>query len=466
MYNKGFLRQNSSFISFLQRVVDGFFIFIIYWIGTVLHNGNWDAKRILVSVLAVTLFLFFAEMKGLYNSWRTSSLLDEIRTVLSIWAMVAFMLLMLVFSTKTAELFSRLVVLMWFFTAPVALIAVRLVVRRVLRHFRSHGANMRTVAVIGNNPVGHRLAEHLTAMSWAGLSISGIYDHDDGAAADAGSSRYSLESIDELMRKAYAGTIDAVYIALPLRNEQFIEELLNRFADTTASVYVVPDLFISGLMHSRWIDFGGVPVISVFETPFYGLYEWAKRTEDLILGSLILLTVSPLMVLIAAAIKATSPGPVLFKQRRYGLNGAVVEVWKFRSMTVCEDGDHVEQAKKGDRRITPLGAFLRKTSLDELPQFINVLQGSMSIVGPRPHALVHNEQYRQLINGYMLRHKVKPGITGWAQVNGWRGETDTLEKMQKRVEYDLEYIQNWSLWFDLEIVVLTMFRGFIGENAY
>jgi putative colanic acid biosynthesis UDP-glucose lipid carrier transferase len=464
--SKGLLRKNSSLISFLQRVVDGFFIFIIYWIGNVLHDGTWDAKRILVAVLAVSLFAFFAELKGLYNSWRTSSLVDEIRTLLSIWLVVAFVLLILAFSTKTAEMFSRLVTLMWFFIAPLVLIAVRLAVRRLLRHFRRNGANMRTAAVVGNNPIGYRLAEHLTAMSWSGLVVGGIYDNHQLEGTDAARSLYALGSIEDLIQKAYAGTIDAVYIALPLRNEPLIEELLNRFADTTVSVYVVPDLFISGLMHSRWIDFGGVPVISVFETPFYGLYEWAKRTEDLILGLLILLTVSPLMVLIAVAIKATSPGPVLFKQRRYGLNGAVVEVWKFRSMSVCEDGDHVEQAKKGDRRITPLGAFLRKTSLDELPQFINVLQGSMSVVGPRPHALVHNEQYRQLINGYMLRHKVKPGITGWAQVNGWRGETDTLEKMQKRVEYDLEYIQNWSLWFDLEIVVLTMFRGFIGENAY
>jgi putative colanic acid biosynthesis UDP-glucose lipid carrier transferase len=157
---------------------------------------------------------------------------------------------------------------------------------------------------------------------------------------------------------------------------------------------------------------------------------------------------------------------MLFKQRRYGLNGAVVEVWKFRSMTVCEDGETLQQAKKGDARITPLGAFLRRTSLDELPQFFNVLQGSMSVVGPRPHAVTHNEQYRQLIKGYMLRHKVKPGITGWAQINGWRGETDTLDKMKMRVEFDMEYIQNWTLWFDLKIVFFTIFRGFVGENAY
>lgn len=468
MPKRGLLRQNSSSISFLQRLLDGFLIFFIYWVGSVLHAGDGDTRRILVPVLAVVFFVFFAEMKGLYNSWRTSSLVDEIRTVLSIWLTVVSMLLMLVFSTKTAEVFSRLVVLTWFVATPVALIFVRLAVRRVLRYFRRHGANTRTVAVVGYNPIGQRLVKHLESMSWSGLVINGIFDNhqDKELPNDAERLKYSLESIDDLIRKVHAGQIDSVYIALPRRSERRIEELVNQFADTTVSVYVVPDLFISGLMHSRWIDFGGMPLVSVYETPFYGLYEWVKRAEDLILSSLILLLVSPLMMAIAIAIRMSSLGPVLFKQKRFGLNGTVVEVWKFRSMTVCEDGENIPQAKKNDVRITPLGAFLRKTSLDELPQFINVLQGSMSVVGPRPHALVHNEQYRQLIKGYMLRHKVKPGITGWAQVNGWRGETDTLEKMQKRVEYDLEYIQNWSLWFDLEIFVLTVFRGFNDGNAY
>jgi putative colanic acid biosynthesis UDP-glucose lipid carrier transferase len=245
-----------------------------------------------------------------------------------------------------------------------------------------------------------------------------------------------------------------------------IEEVVNQLADTTASVFVVPEPFTSALVNARWIDLGGMPMLSVHETPFFGLYGLLKRVEDIVLSSLILLLISPLMLVIAMAVKATSSGPVIFKQRRYGLNGSEVEVWKFRSMTVCEDGARVLQATKGDSRVTSLGAFLRKTSLDELPQFINVLQGSMSVVGPRPHAVTHNEQYRQLIKGYMLRHIVKPGITGWAQINGWRGETDTLDKMKKRVEFDMEYIENWTLWLDLKIVVLTIFRGFVGRNAY
>jgi len=211
---------------------------------------------------------------------------------------------------------------------------------------------------------------------------------------------------------------------------------------------------------------GDVPLVSVFDSSIIGASLLIKRLEDLLLGSLILLLISPLMLGIAVAVKLTSPGPVFFKQRRYGLHGQVIEVWKFRSMSVLEDDQNVRQARKNDPRITPLGAFLRGTSLDELPQFFNVLQGTMSIVGPRPHAVAHNEEFRKLIHGYMLRHKVKPGITGWAQVNGWRGETNVIEKMEKRVEYDLYYINNWSVWLDLKIILKTIFGGMRGKNAY
>ncbi len=242
--------------------------------------------------------------------------------------------------------------------------------------------------------------------------------------------------------------------------------LIHELADTTASVYVVPDLYVNNLVHSRWFSMDGIPIASVFESPFYGVDGWLKRMEDIVIGSMILLLIGPIMLLISIAVKLSSPGPVIFKQRRYGLSGEVIEVWKFRSMSVQEDGVDVPQAQREDPRVTPLGRFLRKSSLDELPQFINVIQGRMSIVGPRPHAVAHNEKYRKLIFGYMLRHKVKPGITGLAQVNGWRGETNTLDKMQKRVEYDLEYIQHWSLWLDIKIIILTAFRGFTGSSAY
>jgi putative colanic acid biosynthesis UDP-glucose lipid carrier transferase len=211
---------------------------------------------------------------------------------------------------------------------------------------------------------------------------------------------------------------------------------------------------------------GDIPTVSIHETPFYGVDGWVKRVEDIVLSSVILALIAIPMLIIATGVKFSSPGPVIFRQRRYGLSGQEIEVWKFRSMTVCENGDDVRQATKCDPRITAFGAFLRRTSLDELPQFINVLQGRMSIVGPRPHAIAHNEEYRKLISGYMLRHKVKPGITGWAQINGWRGETESLDKMRNRVEHDLTYIRNWSLWLDIKIILVTALKGFCGKNAY
>jgi len=236
-------------------------------------------------------------------------------------------------------------------------------------------------------------------------------------------------------------------------------------ANTTA-VCLVPDLARFDPLGVRWDTVGDIPNTSVFEHPCQGFNDTLKKAEDFILASLILLLIAVPMILIAFAIKFSSPGPVIFKQRRYGLDGKEIWIWKFRTMTVCEDGANFTPARKNDSRVTRFGAFLRRTSLDELPQFFNVLQGRMSIVGPRPHAIAMNEEYRYKIKGYMLRHKVKPGITGLAQINGWRGEIDTEEKMLRRVQYDLLYICNWSLWLDLKIIFLTTLRGFVHKNAY
>jgi putative colanic acid biosynthesis UDP-glucose lipid carrier transferase len=275
-----------------------------------------------------------------------------------------------------------------------------------------------------------------------------------------------LGNLDDLVELATKGKIDIVYITLPLRAEERIRTLISKLSQSTASVYVIPEFFVSDLMNLTWSNVGDLPAISVFETPFFGVDGWLKNAEDFVLGSIILLIVFIPMIIIGIGVKLSSPGPVIFKQTRYGLRGEKIAVWKFRTMNVCENGSDIKQVSRDDPRVTRFGNFLRKTSLDELPQFINVLQGSMSIVGPRPHAVAHNEQYRKIVDGYMLRHKVKPGITGLAQVSGWRGETDTLEKMQKRIEYDLAYIRNWSLWLDIRIIFRTIIKEFAGENAY
>jgi putative colanic acid biosysnthesis UDP-glucose lipid carrier transferase len=245
-----------------------------------------------------------------------------------------------------------------------------------------------------------------------------------------------------------------------------MRQVIAALSDSTASVYIVPDVFCFDLLHAQMVNFAGVPAVSVFENPFNGVNGWVKRIEDVLLASLILLLIAVPMLAIALGVKLSSRGPLFFKQRRYGLDGKEIVVWKFRTMNVCEDGPEITQATRDDPRVTKFGAFLRRTSLDELPQFFNVLTGSMSVVGPRPHPIALNEAYRKQIRGYMLRHKVKPGITGWAQVRGYRGETDKLEKMERRIEHDLWYIRNWSLWLDLRIVALSTVKGFGGAKAY
>ena len=273
-------------------------------------------------------------------------------------------------------------------------------------------------------------------------------------------------NFDKLINDARDGKIDKIYIAMNMQEEAKIKKIVQQLTDTTCSVLLIPDIFTFNILQARTEEINGVPVVPLFDTPLSGINMIFKRLEDVIVSTVILILISPVLLIISVAVKFSSPGPVLFRQLRYGMDGKPIRVWKFRSMRVMENDKNVVQATKNDIRVTKVGKFLRSTSLDELPQFFNVLCGQMSVVGPRPHAVAHNEQYRALIQGYMLRHKVKPGITGLAQINGWRGETDTLEKMEKRIEYDLLYIRGWSIWLDLKIIFLTVFKGFINKSAY
>ncbi len=462
----GLMRPYHSEISLLQRLLDAGLICVVLWISHRFYGVAIDEQNILAAVLAVVNFYFFAEAKGLYDSWRMGGIVVEITDLIMTWGMVVVVLVMLAFMSKTSAEFSRLVVITWFIATPSCLVMTRMLTRTILREMRRAGKNTRTLAIVGANAQGVRLIEKSRDAPWMGILPFGIYDDVVNESVPDEVRPYLKGAVADLIREAHDGNVDYVYIALSMQEGRRIEKLISALADTTASVYVVPDMFVSDLLRARWTNFHGTPAIMVYETPFTGVDGWIKRLEDYFLGALFLAIALVPMVVIGVAVKLTSPGPAIFKQRRYGLNGEVVEVWKFRTMSVCEDGVDVFQAKPSDPRITGIGKFLRKHSLDEFPQLINVMQGRMSLVGPRPHAVTHNEEYRKLIHGYMLRHKVKPGITGWAQVNGWRGETDTLDKMEKRIEYDLEYIRNWSLWLDLKILWLTLFRGFSGKNAY
>lgn len=443
-----------------------------------LSGVELDSDCWLAGVLAGLLHQILADFTEIYRTWRSETLWAEGKQVLQCWA-IGFSVIFGLgqFSPVVDTLFTWPAFVVWFVLVAAFLMLWRLLVRVGLRGLRRQGYNTRTAAIVGTGSLAQEVAVRLGGATWTGYRIYGFFDDrrvhqaldQDCRRVTRGQNEVfcdTVGSFNQLVDLAECGALDSVYIALPMRAEKRIQELLDRLANSTATVYVVPDLFVFELLHARSINLNGLPAIALIGEPMRGLNGWLKRAEDLIIASLILLMISPLLLTIALLVKITSPGPAIFKQKRYGIDGKSIQVWKFRSMKVMENGSDFKQATKNDNRITPIGAFLRKTSLDELPQFINVLQGSMSIVGPRPHAIAHNEEYRTQIKSYMRRHKIKPGITGWAQINGWRGETDTLEKMEKRLEHDLHYIHHWSVWWDLKIIFKTIFKGFVGKNAY
>jgi putative colanic acid biosynthesis UDP-glucose lipid carrier transferase len=411
----------------------------------------------------LSLLLFSLTFPG--QAPRGTSAAAIARDVLTGWALIVALLILLGWATRTMGSFDERVMVAWVALTPPIMFAAHMLTPVILPRLVAAEGLKRTAIIAGGGKLGRQLAERIQSTPFLGVDVAGFFD-DRSADRCAVDHNKLLGSTDELAEYVKKNKVDMIYITLPMASQPRILKLLDELHDTTASVYFTPDIFLFDLIQARMDTIGGIPVLAVCETPFYGVNGMIKRISDIVLASLILVLISPVMAAIAAGVKLSSPGPILFRQRRYGLDGQEIVVYKFRSMTVTEDGPVVKQATKNDSRVTPFGAFIRKTSLDELPQFINVLQGRMSIVGPRPHAVAHNEMYRKLIKSYMIRHKVKPGITGWAQVNGLRGETDTVDKMKARVQYDLFYMQNWSLWFDLRIIAMTVFKGFFGRNAY
>jgi putative colanic acid biosynthesis UDP-glucose lipid carrier transferase len=383
--------------------------------------------------------------------------------VLAGWMLVVGLLLTLGWATRTLGSFDERVIVAWVTVAPVALFAAHMLTPVLLPKVLAAEGLERVAVIAGAGGLGRTLAQRIEATPFLGVKVAGFFDDSDVRASGE---HPTLGSLDELAEYAKKNRVDLIYLTLPMASQPRILKLLDELRDTTASVYFTPDIFLFDLIQARTDTIGGIPVLALCETPFHGLNRFTKRISDIVLGALILVLIAPVLAAIALGVKLSSPGPVLFRQRRYGLDGREIVVYKFRSMTVTEDGAVVRQATKNDARVTPFGAFIRRTSLDELPQFINVLQGRMSIVGPRPHAVAHNEQYRRLVKSYMIRHKVRPGITGWAQVNGLRGETDTVEKMKARIEYDLDYLRHWSLKLDLQIIWKTLFVVLKKQNAY
>ncbi len=372
------------------------------------------------------------------------------------WVWIASLLALTAYGTGFLREFSGWVIGTWLWVAPLAELAASLVLRAMAPALLTLQGPQKRALIVGMNAQGVALANRLQATRLSRIRFIGFVDSRTTDRLNSPSTHTLLGPTDELAALAKQHNVDIIYLSLPMASQPRILAILDELKDTTASIYFVPDMFVTDLIQGYSSAVCGMPVISVCESPFRAFDGVLKRMSDMVFASLILILISPVLVVIAVAVRMGSPGPIIFKQRRYGLDGQEILVYKFRSMTVTEDGGVVTQAKKNDSRITPLGAVLRRTSLDELPQFINVLQGRMSIVGPRPHAVAHNEMYRKLIKGYMVRHKVKPGITGWAQVNGFRGETDTLEKMQARIDYDLDYLRNWTLRLDIHIILRTV----------
>ena len=449
--------------NFLAEMVQaGFIAFILMlplWLLAFYFEGSLRPPYL--ALAAGVLLLSIGTSWQLKSSFKKNAL-----NIIIFWCCTAIILKLGDFSVNYTRYFSREVMLNWFWAAPLSLLGAHLVARAALPGLFRVQASSRRMVIVGMNKQGLALARRVEFAPYADTAFLGFFE-DRGLDRISREEHYRvLGKIGDLAAYVKKYRVQSVYLSLPMTAQPRILEILDNLKDTTCSIYFVPDMFITDLIQGRSRSLCGVNVISVCDTPFRGFRGFLKRGSDIVLSTLILLMIFPLLLLIAVVVKASSSGPVIFRQRRYGLDGEQIVVYKFRTMAVAEDGALVRQATRNDARITPVGAFLRKSSLDELPQFINVLQGRMSIVGPRPHAVAHNEMYRTLIKGYMVRHKVRPGITGWAQVNGLRGETDKLEKMQARVDFDLDYLRKWSLLLDLVIIFRTIRLVFRDSTAY
>lgn len=432
-------------------------------VGTLLLAAAALGERIDQLYLILSLIVFSLTFPG---SWPEGRYWKMVNQIFVSWALTFGLLVVFGYVTGALSLFLFDVLVVWGMATPMVFFLVLVGLKRMVPRLKILFAYKKKGIILGANDLGRQLASNVSQDFFRQIEIAGFFDDRTEERLKIGPQEKLLGNMGDVADYVKNNAIDVIYIALPMSSQPRVLKLLDALRDTTASIYFAPDIFIYDLIQARVDEINGVPIVAICETPFYGVNGLLKQASDFVIAAIILLLISPVMLLIATGVKFSSPGPVLFKQRRYGVDGREILVYKFRSMTVCEDGPHIRQAQLADKRVTKLGAFLRKTSLDELPQFINVLEGKMSVVGPRPHAVSHNEMYRKMIKGYMVRHKVKPGITGWAQVHGFRGETETLDKMEKRVQYDLDYLRNWSLMLDVWVIVKTIRVVLRDRHAY
>jgi putative colanic acid biosysnthesis UDP-glucose lipid carrier transferase len=457
------------------RCLDALFVIagalIAHWMRFPEGYELADNERLLIAFNCVLVLLLFPVF-GFYETWRGKSLPAMLGRVVLAWFAVVTTSLVLVFTLHRMDAVSRL----WFgystLISGALIVTTKCVVHLMLRTARRHGLNYRTVAVVGTPGFTRMLLTHMELAPQAGFKPVCVFDTTqtdaDSPVSNTRMSRLPvLADMNAFIAKVREENINEVWLALPLSEERTIYRFTRAFQHDFVNLRFIPDTRSMTLFSHSLVDVLGLPTINLSGIPTPSPQMWPKLVFDRLFAFGVLVVLAPLFAVIATAIKVTSPGPVFFTQKRKGIDGHPFEIYKFRSMTVHhEEGGHLTQARPGDARVTKLGAFLRRTSLDELPQFFNVLLGQMSVVGPRPHAIEHDDLYKDLVYGYMYRYRIKPGITGWAQVNGYRGATVKVEKMEARVKFDLFYIHNWSFWFDIKIVLITLVKGFVGRNAY
>lgn len=419
---------------------------------------------ILLYFCCAVAFLIFTQF-DLYGSWRGRSMLSMFGHLASSWAAVLLIGLFFSFLIHHVGALSRLWLFYWYVSGIVFLVFSRSIVYSLLSYMRGKGLNSKRVVIVGYGFIGREMHKRANEQSWYGYDVKAVYSGLEKNVS-LNSSVELIDSLQGIQEFVHKNHIHEIWITLPLSASAELQSLQYLLRNALVDIRWMPDTLSMQILSNKMVHFLGLPTFDLNQPISGGVHGIAKDLFDKVFALITLILLLPLFIVIGVAIKLSSPGPVFFKQPRLGLNGRPFNVYKFRSMKIHQEHGMVTQATQDDPRITKIGKFIRKTSLDELPQFINVLLGDMSVVGPRPHALQHNEIYKDKLEMYMLRHRVKPGITGWAQIHGYRGETDTVDKMAKRVEFDLHYIQNWSLWMDIKIIVWTAFKGWTGSNAY
>jgi putative colanic acid biosynthesis UDP-glucose lipid carrier transferase len=455
-----------AFVFLLQSIAPALVAVLLIPALSELLGYPFEDQYIVLQVLVAVLAVLLIKPPMDYMLRLSSNYLEVLGRIGIRWAVVLGILLFIGFATKYSAEFSRVVITTWVFTTPFVAAAVSTMLSSALRRVLTAPDNIRSAIFAGCNELSLSFARQIEESPDVAIKVHGFFDDRNKERLELEDANKLLGGLSDLADYVNKQNIAMIFLALPVRHVRRVMDLLEDLQDTTVSIYYLPDVFVFDLIQARTGDILGTPVVAMCDTPFHGVQGIVKRLTDITLAALIVAVLSPVFVIIALGIKLTSPGSVIFKQRRYGLGGEEIIVYKFRTMTVSEDGEDFVQAKKDDDRITPIGHFLRRYSLDELPQLFNILQRRMSLVGPRPHPIALNEQYRKMIRGYMVRHKVLPGLTGLAQINGCRGETPRVEDMRARIEYDLDYLRNWSPFLDLKILFLTVFRMFGDEKAY